>query len=59
MINSSKYKKRQRIFKKKTHQGPKRPDTHRLGLSLQTVGTGAGPGAGAGSVVVAESVNGD
>ena len=38
---------------KKTHIGPKRRDTRRLGLFSQTVGTGAG------SVVVAVSVNGD
>ena len=44
---------------KKTHIGPKRCDTRRLGLFSQTVGASAGPGAGAGSVVVAVSVNGD
>ena len=39
------------IIKKKTHIGPKRRDTRRLGLFSQAVG------AGAGSVVVAVSID--
>ena len=48
------------IIKKKTHIGPKRRDTRRLGLFSQAVGAGAsaaGADAGAGSVVVAVSID--
>ena len=48
------------IIKKKTHIGPKRRVSRRLGLFSQAVGAGAGAAgadAGAGSVVVAVSID--
>ena len=48
------------IVKKKTHIGPKRRVSHRLGLFSQAVNAGAGAAgadAGAGSVVVAVSID--
>ena len=48
------------IIKKKTHIGPKRRGSGRLGLFSQAVGAGAGAAgadAGADSVVVAVSID--